>query len=803
MKLPDVLTGFMSKKEETKEYFFSLYLDTDAAAAAVWHIDAAGTPKVASFAHAVVADDSWESRTQVVDRLLSAAEEKVGTAKAIAKTVFGMPGAYLTAEGNITEAVRPHLKKLSHMLELAPVGFVPLSQAIAFSLKKDEGVPPSVILIGCSGTHAHVTLFRVGNVTHEDNFMLGEDAALSLEAVLKKHQDGDVLPSRILIYGGNAGLLEETRSKLLKHPWPTRTNFLHFPKIEIITTETLLTAVSLAGASELSHDIGENQNGEEEVSTVVAQPTAAAATVAAAAAGVASKEEAEDDSDDEEDETEDEDDDDDYEDEEEDEEDEEDEEEDDGAGDEEISEEEGIVHDELPDTATRDELSNVEMVTPESLGFRREDVLEAKPTMAPKSVETGVPAKSGKPRIALPITLALPHISFDKLPDFRGLLSRLPPVRRGGAPVIIGVVVLLIILASLYYTLPRATVTVLVASQSVDESTSLTVDPAASVADASSKIIPGRTQEQSVSGEKTIAVSGKKNIGDPAKGTVTIYNKVTSGRTFPKGTVLTTGGVAFTLDSDVSVASASESIGSITFGKANASVTARDIGPNGNVSASSEFSFSTVSSSQVSARNEAAFTGGTSKQVTVVSRADQDGLVKALTDELVGQAKERLLSVAGGERLIDATIKTEVSEKVFDAELDEEASQLHGKVTVKVTGISISDSDINAALAPLVEEKIPAGYQVAPEQTKVDVSQVSVKKDGTITLVAKLTAVSLPEVDQAALKKKLAGRGVDDALNILKETRGVSGAEFRFALSPLHSRLPLSSNNITITVMVQ
>jgi len=471
--------------------------------------------------------------------------------------------------------------------------------------------------------------------------------------------------------------------------------------------------------------------------------------------------------------------------------------------DEEASEEEGIVHDELPDTATRDELSNVELVTPESLGFRREDVLESKSVERQKGTENHASVKSGKMPISLPIKLSLPHISFDKLPNIRELFSRLPPMRRGGAPIIIGVVVLLIILASLYYTLPRATVTVLVASQSVDESTSLTVDPAATVADASSKIIPGRTQEQSVSGEKTIAVSGKKNVGDPAKGTVTIYNKVTSGRTFPKGTVLTTGGVAFTLDSDVSVASASESIGSITFGKANASVTARDIGPNGNVSASSEFSFSTVSSSQVSARNETAFTGGTSKQVTVVSRADQDGLVKALTDELVGQAKERLLSVAGGERLIDTTIKTEVSEKVFDAELDEEASQLHGKVTVKVTGISIADSDINAALAPLVEEKIPSGYQIAPEQTKVDVSQVSVKKDGTITLNAKLTAVSLPEVDEEELKKKLAGQGVDKALEILKETRGVSGAEFRFAFSPLHSRLPLSSNNITITVMVQ
>ena len=136
---------------------------------------------------------------------------------------------------------------------------------------------------------------------------------------------------------------------------------------------------------------------------------------------------------------------------------------------------------------------------------------------------------------------------------------------------------------------------------------------------------------------------------------MTVYNKVTSGKTFPKGTQLTTNSIAFTLDSDVSIASASESIGSITFGKATANVTAKDIGPNGNVTGSSEFTFSGISGNQISARNEAAFTGGNSKQVTVVSRADQDALVKALTTDLVAQAKQQLLTVAGGERLIDAT----------------------------------------------------------------------------------------------------------------------------------------------------
>jgi len=794
MKLPDVFSGLLGKSEETKEYYFSLYLDADAAAVAVWSLTN-GSPKVGSFAHALVAEDSWEARTHVIDRLLSAAEDKVGVTKAITKTVFGLPGAYLTPEGNIRDEVRPHLKKLTKMLELTPVGFVPLSSAIAFSLKKDEGVPPSAILVGCAATHAQITLYRVGQVTHEDVIDVGDPAA-ALEATLKKHQDGDVLPSRMLLYGGNTSLLEELRSKLLKHPWPTRTNFLHFPKIELVTLESLLTSVSLAGASELTPGLGEGEDAGV-AETVVAQATRPGAPSAAVPQDVAPDDEGEDISPsapDEEEETE----------------------EIDGEmveGEEEMvgddTQEDGneeVPEDEIPGEESgvvmakndADEIENIQMVTPESLGFTGEDVLEH--VASPRSKEA--PVKSEKAPKSLSAKFSMPKFSMPSIPNASALAGRLPKLK-GGLPVIIGGIVLIGILAGLFYALPRVTVTVLVASQSLDESTTLTVDTESVAADSESKSIPGKRVEQSVSGEKTITVSGKKNIGDPAKGAVTIYNKVTTGRTLSKGTVLTASGVSFTLDSDVSVASASESIGSITFGKATANVTARDIGPNGNLPASSEFTFANVNGSAVSARNESAFTGGTSKQVTVVSRADQDSLVKSLTEELVAKAKEQLKSATAGEILIDQTVKTEVSEKVFDAELDEEAKSLNGKVTIKVTGTSVSDSDAKAALMPLVERKVPAGYTLAPEQTNVTTSNVTVKKDGTITLSAKLTAIALPVIDGDAIKGKLTGQSVDKASAILKETPGVAAAEYRFSLTPFQTNLPLNKGNITISIAVQ
>lgn len=825
MKFPDILKSYLPKKEEKTEYFFSLYLDRDAAAVAAWHLDSTGLPHVDSFAHAVLADDSWEAKIQVVDRLLSAAEDKVGVLKAITKTVFGIPGTYLTDDGNIADEIRPHLKKMSRLLELEPVGFVPLSQAIAFSLKKEEGIPPSVILLGCSGVSAHMSLFRVGQLTHQESFTVTEDPATDVEVIVKKHQDGEVLPSRILLYGGNATKVEDIRSKLLKHPWPTKANFLHFPKIEVISVEPLLTAVSLAGASELAHDLGESPDVAEsedagEVSTVVAQPTLGKSSEASSLDADDDSEKTEsiddahlethgDEADEEVESIEgdstleaelvtpapDQDaegvtnDDDDSEDNEED-------SEEDADDEEEL--EDGIIEQE----PAHDDVANVQMVTPESLGFSDADVLEQPSRLPLNAAAHASTVTQNKARMNVP-KFSLPTFSFSGLSTMHEFISKLPKLH-GKMLSAIGAVLLLIIIGILMYrTIPRATVTVLVASQTIDESTTLSVDPGATSSDPEKKIVPGKTEEQSLSGEKTAAVSGKKNIGDQAKGSVTIYNKITSSKSLTKGTTLSGGGVAFTLDSDVSVASASESIGSITFGKTTANVTAKEIGTAGNVPSSTEFTFSGISSAQLSARNDAAFTGGTSKQVTVVSRADQDAIVKALTEDLVTKAKQQLQSQTGGAHLIDGTIKTEVTEKVFSAELDEEAKELNGKVTVKVSGISFEDGDIKAALLPRIEQKIPAGYTLAPEQTKIESSNVTVKKDKSISMTAKLQAVALPTIDAESLKKQLAGKDVKTATEILKGTRGVSGAEFRFVMSPTKNRLPYTSGNITISVMVQ
>lgn len=756
MKFPESLTQLISKKKDTIEYYFSLVLASDGVSASTWSLGADNELSSSHAAHVFLPDDTWDERMKAADAILSKIEDAVHADTPITKTVFGVPPSYLTRDGNITSDVRSHLKKLSTMLELTPVGFVPLTQALAFLLKKKEGVPTSVILVHCTKDVMTVSLYRVGVCVREKACVIKESAAYTLEEFFTEGEDSDVLPSRILLYGEDMHALESVRGSLLKHQWTTRANFLHFPKVEIISSEEVLHAVSLAGSFELASTLGEDVVVEGETSTIVAQPSRE------------EHEKQEENVDASFDETK--------------------------ENEEELNEEERETDQSMYVSNQDDEdVENVEVVGAESVGFGSQEMGEDHIPSQPRKVFTHK------------FAFAFPAFSVT---DVMGRIKRFfsgYAFKFKGATGIMVALGMILVFGLLYYFIPRATVTVLVMPITLSESATLTVDPTATIVDSASKIIPGMTQELALSAQKTISVTGKKKVGDPARGTVTFYNKITSERILKKGTILTAKGISFSLDEETKIASASESISgdSITFGKKDASITSVDIGSEGNLAKSTEFVIKDISTSSLSARNDAPFAGGVSKEVTVVSRADYDSALKALTDEIVSKAKGQLLNEAGGNRLIEQTIKTKVSQKQFDKELDQEAKELSANVTASVSGIVMRDDDVKSLLLSLINPKVPSGYSLKDGKTDVTVGAVQIKKDGKIMVSATLSATALPFVDVIALQRNLKGKTVSDASQMLKGISGVSGAEFRFVLSLSEKRLPINKANITIGIAIQ
>ncbi len=756
MKFPTNLGSLFGKKEEKKEVFASILLDVDHVAAALWEIGGKGIPRVITSSAKPVAADTWEDRLNAIDDALAAVEDSAGTTD-YAKTVLGLPLTYLTETGEITKDVRVHIKEITKELELAPIGFVPLHQALIYKLKKDEGVPPSVILLGVSPHDVSLSLYKVGALSGQKTLKYSGDIALQVEKLLKQFRDLEVLPARILLYGNDGKDLGEVKSDLLKYPWTTRVNFLHFPKIEIVTPEEVVGAISLAGASELTSGMREESVEEESASPMThkkineeihSDDRGEDMLTAQARTG------------------------------------------DDQPLDEEVdtNADADAVEDTDAEDVSQEEEPNVVVVEPSHFGFRKNvDVLEKTEQTRPVA-----PVSIHKK----PFPIKIPKI------DMHAIIKR---IRSGGILPIVGIVAVIILFAGfIYWTVPHATVTVLESPKSISDSQQITIDPVATIVDAEHKIIPGAKQEQSVSEDKTIAVTGKKNVGDKAKGSVTLYNKTLDSQSLSKGTILTAGPLEFTLDESVTVASASEDLGGRTYGKVSTAITASQIGANSNVAAATAFTVKGFSADKMTGNNAAAFTGGTSREETVVTRADYDALVAAAQKDLADQAKQGLTaSVAGASRLIEDTIETAVTAKSFAQELDQQTSQLSGKVTVTVSGISYSDDDIKTLLKAFIAKDIPQGFTLSESRTQVTLTNVVVKKDGKITATATIKSDAVPTIDIAAIQKQLAGKSISDATAYLRTLPGIAGMEVSFRMSFGSNRLPINAKNISVGLAIQ
>ena len=781
MKIADQLQRLFHKSEPTKDVYLSLTLFHQQISGCVWAIGQEEVLDIVNCAHTKSQDASWEKRIEAADVVVSTLEEKSGVGE-LHKTVLGFAPEFLTKDGNIDKAIRSDIKRMATMLDLKPVGFVNIETAIVFQIKHEEGVPPSIILIRVAGSEMNITLYRVGNPVGERSVHISEFVVEDVEKAIKSFADVEVLPSRMILYGDTKDELDSIKSQLLTHQWTSRANFLHYPTIDVFESEQVARAVALAGASELTANYVEEKtepassvDGEKETEEVIGEEAIAETVIA-----------------------------------------QQDIENSDEKTIEEVIQEEKIsapakqyVEDteeikedeELPEVHPED--ANVIPVAPESLGFRQEtDILEhpisARVPLEEEQRDIGdgeAPKKS--------FLFALKEKAAAVLSMAKTVRTMKPSPRFPVVPFILIAVVVSGLVGLIYYFVPKATVTISVVPNSVKKSKAITIATGITTVDQAKFIIPGKKIEQSVTGEKTAAVTGKKRIGDPAKGTVVIYNKEVGARTFKKGTVLVGKSLQFALDSDVSIASASESIGSITFGKATAAVTAVAIGEEGNLASGVDFTFKDLSSSVAIARNDQAFAGGTSRETTVVTRADYDAMVKALSDELVTKAKTDLLAgVAGGEKLIDQTIKTTVTSKTFREELDQEATELHGKVTLTISGISYNEKDIKSVLVPLASSEIPGGYAMNEGRTTVIVETPVIKKDGTITATSAISLVSLPLVDVAAVKKELVGKTIAVAQEIIKKIQGVGSVEFFFSKSPSKNRLPVNAANITVDVVV-
>jgi hypothetical protein len=673
--------------------------------------------------------------SEVADIAVSEAEKGLSTEILIQNVVFALPPEF-TENGDIKPEHLNQIKQIAKDLDLKPSGYVEYPLAISYFMEKQEGSPPTFLLLHIGKKEHAVSFIRIGKIQEQIYIKHESSIATDFHKSLSKIKS-DILPARIVIYDGSHNL-ENIREELLNLPWSKHPSFLHTPKIEIFNPDTVLDAVTEAAGNSLMHELHSQSN--EITSRELHTQT--------------SKE------------------------------------------------------DKIENSIKEKSIEEVKPVSPsfnleETFGFVRGKKIHGETPTVP-TVDNDTPETFTQENTEKNIDdyqeskekkFNLPKINFSAFATAK-LSSVLP---------IITFCLIIIILGGIYFSLayyyPKSTVNLIVYPQSNISVTDITFSKDESKLTNDKNILLVKPVLQEVSGDKNASVTGKVRVGEKSKGEVTLYNKTTGGKKLTKGTTISGKGIQYLLDEDVNIASASETAEGMIFGKTTAPVTAVLIGPEGNINTDTTFSIKDLPESSFVAKSTKPFSGGSSREVTSVSKEDRSKLEDLLNKELIIRANDLLSQkINSDDMIIDALSAQETVGKKFSGDVGSEAKDLSLNMSLKITAYTYSKNDLNEILKKNISA--PDGYIPDTKRFDIKLNNIKTDKNGNIVASAVITSYFIPYLDLNKIKDQISGKNYNSVGEYLKSINTVSGFKIiKERDIPLFGdRLPQNKSNISLSI---
>ena len=262
MNLKDFL---VNRNIKDKEFFWALVLESGWLQSGIWSIEE-------SKAHVISVSPpiAWETDGDLIGAVDAALSTTVQSLpddfKEPAKTVFGVPASWVET-GQIRDKYLENIKNICRELALEPSGFVVLPEAVAHFMKSEEGAPLSAVIAEIGKEFLEVAVFKMGNLSGTTQVARSVSVAEDLSEGLSRFSGRDPLPSRVILYNGKEGELDEVKQALNEVDWEKteKINFLHTPKIEVFSPEKKVLAVALAGGSEIGGVVAVDSGMKEEV----------------------------------------------------------------------------------------------------------------------------------------------------------------------------------------------------------------------------------------------------------------------------------------------------------------------------------------------------------------------------------------------------------------------------------------------------------------------------------------------------------------------------------------------------------
>ncbi|HEY77430.1 MAG TPA: hypothetical protein G4O00_14830, partial [Thermoflexia bacterium] len=330
------------------------------------------------------------------------------------------------------------------------------------------------------------------------------------------------------------------------------------------------------------------------------------------------------------------------------------------------------------------------------------------------------------------------------------------------------------VLASAFFILPRATLTLLPVGTTVSVIVPVSASLEAEAIDLDAGVIPARRVGDYFEGSIQVETTGTAAYeSGKATGTVLFTNLLPQDVTIPAGTVVRTSSgsfpIRFATTQDVVVPAR---------GQAPAPIEALEEGPAGNVGPNLINQVEGPASLAVRVTNPEPTSGGMVQEVRAVSQEDMDRARELLTRQLLDEACEGLkVLLEPTEFLPCASLEIQATEAAYDRFLTERADTLGLHMRLLITGLAVDQGNAGTVAYARLVRRLPSGHELVG--ATFEIGEVAEEPIGTgdITFFVTATGYAAAKIDPDAVREAVRGRRLDRAVEQLQ-------AEFPLAQPP-------------------
>lgn len=293
----------------------------------------------------------------------------------------------------------------------------------------------------------------------------------------------------------------------------------------------------------------------------------------------------------------------------------------------------------------------------------------------------------------------------------------------------------------------------------------------------------------------SIAASGKKEVGEKAKGEIIVYNKSDRSISINRGLLITdVSGNKFETTNNILVPASTSNLdtGIINMGQIKAAAAAQTIGPESNLA--NNVTLSIKDNPNLLAKVSSEFTGGTRHEVAIVTQTDRNQLQENAKLLLKEQAADNINSQKSSQNsILESTLVFENQKSTFNREVGEATDILVLNLSAKVSFLYFDISQKQNMISTLFPQK--ENLSILDKNTAVVTINYSA---GKLSMVGKANpSINISQLKSLLVKKKESE--LKSVLNIVPRYYQHDFANSLWYLNLLH-RLPLKPESINIVV---